>query len=453
MAAPTPSRPPVRDTQFVLLALFAGLALRLLWVTKTWGGPDALLNGAEAMRVALAFARGDGIADPYFSGQGPSAHLSPLYPMLTGSILWLLGSGRSAMLALTALALTQWVASVLVARRLFALLGLGAGALRWATVLLCLLPAYVAQEVIDFRFWEGGVAALLGLANLCWMIGTDRRAAFPLRRQLMVAFVVGLTFFIAPPVGIAVALGWGIVASRRLPSKDVTRFALIGVAGAALFVAPWAWRNQQLLGAPVLTRSNAGLELALANHPAAVSGDRAPYVFVDRFFAIHPYGNPPLRKIIQREGEVAYSRRLGQEARQWIAAHPLDFARLYVRHLGQFFFPRPWQFHFSSWGEMLVERSVAISGVQALGLIGLGLLLWRRRPGAGYVALYVMALALPFAAFQPTMRYSYLVWTVLAFPAVWLLGAAGRRIGQIGKAAYLAATAHHGIEYQPAEQA
>jgi len=431
--------------------LLAGVAIRLLWLVAVHGSVDAVIGVGEATRVALSVARGHGLADPFFAGQGPSAHLMPLYPLVVGGLIRCFGSSSGGMLVLLAFALAQWAATLLVARRLFAVLGLSPMVLRRATLLLCLLPVHAPQEAIDFRYWEGGVSALLAMLSLWWIVTLDRAGVPGWTTLAAAAMLAALTFFVAPPVGLAVCLGWGCWALRRLPPRRVAGFAVAGCCAVLLFVAPWAWRNERVLGSAITTRSNFGLELAIANHPAAVSGRRPAETFAERLLAVHPFASPTARVALRAEGEVAYSRRLGADTRRWIAAHPLDFARLYLRHLGQFFFPRPWQYYFSGWEALRVERAVIVSLVQALGLIGLAVLLVRRRRGAGYVALYVAAIALPFAAFQPTMRYSYLLWTLLAFAAASL--GAGGRMRQIGQPPHLAPPAHHRVEDQPAEQA
>jgi hypothetical protein len=194
----------------------------------------------------------------------------------------------------------------------------------------------------------------------------------------------------------------------------------IAATGAlALLLAPWAIRNSQMVGAPVLIRSNFGLELALANHPAAAAPDAGGEVFAERLQAIHPYHSPAARTALEQAGgEVAYAKALGREARAWIAHHPAEFARLYLRHLSEFLFPRTWQMYFTDTEDMPRARAWIITMVNLLGLAGLAFGLFARRRGYWALALCIAVIALPYGLVQPVPRYTYLVYGLLAFLAV-----------------------------------
>ncbi|WP_404333410.1 hypothetical protein AB2M62_10090 [Sphingomonas sp. MMS12-HWE2-04] len=332
------------DKRFLLLMLLGGLALRLIWLVQVNGPIDGFYGSAEATHVALAFARHRSIADAYFEGYGPTAHLLPVLPAIAGSILWLFGPGSSAAnIALLAWSLLQVGAAYLLLRRLFERLGADPLVTRWGMALLCLALPFAPQETIDFRYWEGAAALCLAACNLLWIAAFDAGRAFDRRAMLCVAALSAITFFVCPPVGLAVDGCWAIFALRRLPVRRWLAFGALSAAALAVLLVPWALRNERALGTPVMLRSNFGLEFALANHPAAVSGRAPEYVFADRLLEIHPYqklgkGQAALRAA---GGEVAYSRELGRKTWLWIAAHPADFARLSLRHLREFFFPAP----------------------------------------------------------------------------------------------------------------
>jgi hypothetical protein len=216
--------------------------------------------------------------------------------------------------------------------------------------------------------------------------------------------------------------------------KKAAQFGGLCASALALLVVPWAVRNAAVLGEPVPLRSNFGLELAIANHPVAVPGNRPAETFAERMLAIHPFLSPAARVELARDGgEIAYSRRLAAETRMWIAAHPLDFARLTARHLRQFFFPSPWQFYFTGEEDWRKSRAILLSLVSLLGLLGLAVAILRRRRGYGWLALYIAGAALPYAIVQPVPRYSYLVYGMLAFLAVEALLRGGRYVvGRVG---------------------
>jgi hypothetical protein len=407
------------EWRFLALLLLAGLALRLIWLGHAEGPIDSSFGSAEASRVAMAVAQGRGVADAYYEGYGPTAHLMPVSPAIAGFILWLFGPGTSAAnLVLLAWCLAQVGTAYVLLQALFRQLGADPLVTRWGSAILCLVAPFAMQETIDFRYWEGGTALCLGAANLLLISRLQVRGEPGWPTLALVAVLSAITLFICQPVGLATGACWALFAVRRLSMVRSLQLALLTVAALAAIITPWAIRNDRALGAPVALRSNFGLELALANHPGALS-DRPPeQVFADRLAQIHPFqaSRPPF--MVKPGGEVAYSRTLGEQAWRWIEANPWSFARLSARHLSEFFFPRPWQMSFSGWGGMRAERAVIITTVNLLGLIGLGLGLYRRRRGYAMLAIYLAAISMPYAFLEPTARYIYLAYGVLAFLAV-----------------------------------
>jgi len=419
----------------MLLLLLGGVALRLLLLHAGDDGLTGFYGGGEATRIALAIARTGTFADAYYEGYGPTAHLLPLLPGIAGFIFWLFGPlSVPANLALLGWSLLQTFASYLLLRRLFLRLEMDATAVRWGLALLCLVPIFQPQETIDFRYWEGAAAVTLAALNLNLLLALNVRARIEKRALLLAAALAALTFFVSPAAGLGIYACWGLFALHRLGLARAVQFGGLCAAALALLVVPWAMRNAAMLGEPVPLRSNFGLEIAIANHPAAVPGDRPAETFVERMLAIHPYHSRPARAELAREGgEIAYARNLAAETKRWITAHPLDFARLTARHLRQFFFPSPWQFYFTGWEEWRHAPSILLSLVSLFGLLGLGAATFRRRRGYGWLAAYIIGAALPYAIVQPLPRYSYLVYGMLAFLAVEALLLAGRYVvGRVG---------------------
>jgi hypothetical protein len=424
-----------QERRFIWLVLIGGIVLRLIWLIQVNGPLTGFYGMGEATNMAFALAEGRGIADAYRSGYGPTAHLLPVSPALAALPIRVLGIGASSALVLLAWSLVQTGAAYLLLRTLFRRLGSDRLVTRWGLALLSLVTPFVSQEVLDFRFWEGAGAVCLATGNLLLILRYSEEQAFGARRMLVVALLTAFTFFYCPPVGLAVDACWAWFAVTRLPFAQWGRFALLAAAAVALFLAPWAYRNDRVLGEPVLIRSNFGLEFALANHPGAVSEKAPEFVFADRFIEIHPIAKlgKGLGALREAGGEVPYSRRLGEQAWHWATAHPGDFVRLTLRHLREFFFPSAWQMYFSGWEGMREARALTISLVNLLGMIGLAIGLYHRRRGYALLAIYIAVVALPYAVLQPMPRYIYLVYGVLAFLAVEALLRAGRYlVGKVG---------------------
>lgn len=418
-----------RDERRFLLGLIGAFLLtRLLWLYAVHGGFDGFLEASEATRVALSVARQGTIGDAYYAGQGPTAHLMPLNPMIAGGLLRLLDpAGSAAHLILLAWSLGQVLCAYLLVRAVFVRLGMERSAIRWGSAVLLLLAPFVPQETVDFRYWEGASALCLVALNLLVMIPIERRGQLTTRECVIVPPLFALTCFVSPPSGVTVGACWAIVALRRLRFGQQVLLGGATLAMVALAITPWALRNATMLGEPVLTRSNLGLELALANHPAALSNADPAEIFYERLTTIHPAANAAAQAQVQSQGEVAYSRALARTTWDWIAAHPLSFVQLWLRHASEMIAPRPWQMYFTGWEDARLARAWTISIVQLAGLAGL--LMLRRR--YWMPALYVGATIAMLAVFQPMPRYIFAIYPFLVFPAAdvvrRLLERAGRQ--------------------------
>jgi hypothetical protein len=281
---------------------------------------------------------------------------------------------------------------------------------------------FAPQETVDFRWWEGAASVCLGCLNLLLILRYQKHDAPRLRDLALAAALWAVTAFVNPVTGLAAAACWAVFALRRLPFARAAQFAAMAAGGFALLVTPWALRNAQVLGAPVLLRSNFGLELALGNYPGAVSGATPAETFEQRLKAIHPYHSAAARaEIVRMGGEVAYSKALGAQAEHWIVAHPAQFVLLSLRHLGELFFPQSWQMYFNGWDQMRAPRAIVMSMIDLLGLLGLAMGLYARRPGYAMLTLFITLSALPYAIVQPVPRYTFLIYGLLAFLAAELL--------------------------------
>jgi hypothetical protein len=395
-----------------------GLALRLAWLVLV-RALLAPLDLGEASAAAGALARAGTLADAFAPGSGPTAHLMPATVTIAGAVQAAFGDSGALLLSLWTLALLA--GTWLLARALFAEAGWRPAALLGGLGLLALLPGHIVQEVADFRVWEGGLATLLALANL-WMIVTlDKRKTIAPQPLLLGAALSAFTFFVSPTTGLAVDACWAWLALHRLPLRRLLAFAGIAAAALALVLVPWVLRNAQVMGSPILLRDNFGLEIAMANYPGALDPADPRAETLARARAIHPYQNPQvLARLRTAGGEAAYSRALGRETWAWAAAHPLDFARLALRHYRQFYFPDRWQGALTNWAAFPMLRIEMIRLVSAFGLLGLAVGLVRRRRHYGLFAIYLALAGLPYALVMPIPRYAYVAWPLLAFLAARL---------------------------------
>ena len=401
-----------RGAPAVLVGL--GAALRVIWcILRPTSGA-----AGEATKVAAAIAEGRGFADAYGPGQGPTAHLLPISPGWAGLIYSLFGfKSAAAEFVLAAYSIGLALGTYLILYRVFMLLGVPRRACLLALAFGCLAPVYLSQEAVDFRTWEGGLAAFLAACFLLVLVEPSIRSLE--RRSLLAAALASLLFFVNPPLGGAAFICALIYGVRMLSWAQFARASLYSAIVLAGLIGPWAWRNEHVMHTPILLRSNAGLELALADYPGALDGRDRRGNFLNRIAEIHPsMSHAAFARMQHAGGEVAYARLMGNEARQWIVTHPAAAAGLFALHIRQMLIPQPWQFDVYGRAFSPAVRASLADLAGLLGLAGIALmLLIRRKPAWLYPAAIVLVPALLTAPFQPVPRYTYLIYPTLIFCA------------------------------------
>jgi hypothetical protein len=282
-----------------------------------------------------------------------------------------------------------------------------------ALAFLCLAPTYIAQETVDFGAWEGGLAALALATHLHLTVRRDLKS--PWFAVILLSATSALAFFINPALGLGALASFTLYCTSRIPLRKLPLVAGLSAVMIAALFTPWVVRNSIVMGEPIFLRSNAGLELALANHPAAIQPQDEREQFLSRLKQIHPAQSLTAYGEMKRAGgEVAYSQALGRE---WMKENPRQVFGLLARHIRQFFLPEPWQFGIFGSGRFTELRSLLASSVGGLGICAVLFNLLARRPGWSHVTLLVVIPALAVAPFQPVPRYTYLVYGVLTYAA------------------------------------
>lgn len=400
------------QSRWLLPALIlTGIALRFALIV-----PKGLtFNEAEAGAVANSFAQGRGLADAYFAGSGPTAHFLPTAPVIAGIIYLLFGlHSTTAELVLIAFALAQLVASTLLAARLFTLLGTPRAAVLAAVAFSLIVPIMFQIDTLSFRVWDNGLAFIAVLVCLIDQVQVVRGGAGGVGHLAWSAGVLAVAAFVNPVLGLALAIG---VFAVRLHAQGLGRAVAVGVASMLAFAAistPWVLRNERSLGAPIISRSNAGLELALANHDAALGPGAPAAVFEARHHAIHPYADGPGRAAFRLMGEPAYQQAWGRRTIRWIVAHPRGFATLAARHMFRTVTPQGWQITTTNGP----ARAAVISIVSWAGIAALAWLVWHGNGSPWWIiAVFLAASLIAYAPFQPTYRYIYPFYQLLLFSA------------------------------------
>ncbi|MEH3123955.1 MAG: hypothetical protein PGN16_18635 [Sphingomonas phyllosphaerae] len=415
------------DRTIVIVLVSLGIALRAAWSALR---PQPSAAG-EALNVALAIGSGRGIADAYGTGTGPTAHFYPLTQAIGGGVYSVLGLRTlAAEFVLTTWSIALVMASFLLLIRIFGRLGTNITARLGALAFACLSPLYLGQEAVDFRLWDGGVTIILMVLLLDQLLHAEMIAARDDPRQGRNAVAIGvcaaMLLVVNPPAGMAGGVASLVLMIRRMSIKQMLLSAAAGIVVLAAMLTPWVIRNEQVFGTFIPSRSNAGLELRIGMDSASLTAPDRRERFMELLSEIHPTWPKGFAALEAAGGEVAYSHRLGSETTQWMVTHPKQTAQLLLLHLRQQWIPEPWQFATFGTGTMPGPRALLCSAVNALGLLGLALALWRHRPGWLYLAILLFGLSALTLPFQPVMRYTYLYYPFMIFAAADLIATAWR---------------------------
>jgi hypothetical protein len=392
-----------------VLIFVAGFGLRAaLWFHS---GARILFNHVEVVQTAMCFARNGFLGNPFILPTGPTAHVTPTFPFLIGLMYKIapdLRTGETLKNVLTiAIASLQFALLPLLARA--ARLGIRAGLI--AGVIGALMPVLYLDCSGDYE------APLVGLTLILCVLATFRLAS-PSRAPWN-AFSIGIAWGLTALVSAQLLLcGVVYMLAREIFVRDRLRHRIVRIgifaAGVLAAVLPWGIRNYVELGAPVISRDNAGLELYVSNNDIA-----APTLdqnLKNRIFVtLHPHGSVPEAKLVQRLGEIRYNELKRGEAMQWIESHRWRFLLLA--------FERERAFWFSPGGS-LVQR-VYWMGIFVLGLAGLIVAGPYRRAKLLIFVVMLSVYSLPHLLIEASARYRYPLNPILllftGFFFVWFI--------------------------------
>ena len=407
---------PAGERLLVLAILAFGALLRLSWVVRA---RNLAPYFSESHHIAVSLARTGTFADPFGASTGPTAHVGMLTPLPSAAAYWLLGVDTpAAEFALSAWAIALVFLGLWLCWRLARALGMPAAARVCAVAFAAMVPLQFKLELQEGRNWEVNLAVLMLLWILLRLVVADKRGSATTRGLLVTGGLAGLLFIVSPPAGLAAVMAIGLFQYLRLRRKQwwIAPLAFIAVAGVLGGI--WAERNIEMLDAPIALRDNFGLELAISNHDGAVRPADPLAGYISRLKEIQPIHSQVALDAMQAAGgEVPYYHRMGEKAAAWIFAHPAEFAALSVERFFQFYLPPGWFWQSYGRSGLLATLQQSFSWAAAIAGLGtLGFMAWSRR-GYGYLLIATLACSAPYVIIQPTLRYRYLVSTLLIFLA------------------------------------
>jgi hypothetical protein len=221
-----------------------------------------------------------------------------------------------------------------------------------------------------------------------------------MRGSLLLGLAMGAAFHLQPALLPAML---GCMAFELWWSRSRRKWIFLSVMtlGIVLACTPWAWRNYTTFNALVFVRSNLGLELRMGNHEGAAA---TMEVMDAQQVHRHPGNLSSEARILRDVGEVEYMRQAGQEALDWIRAHPGDFLWLTMQRIANL------------WVGPL-HRPLAASGVFALTILSFWGM-WQTFPGLTIPQR--AALMIPLATY-PVIYYLVAYMPRYRMPIDWIL--------------------------------
>jgi hypothetical protein len=330
----------------------AAQALRSLSYTRT-----------ENLRVGVTLAEKGYLGDPFILPTGPTAHVSPVYPVVVAAVQSLThDEDRTvAILGLIGAIVSAGNVAMLLplARRMR--LPPSAGAL---AALLWVAPLFAWIELGAEHETTFTTAAVL--ATLLVVFSMLARAQLAGREGAMLGAVTGVAAHFSPlllPMVVGAMTLGGLARWRTLRLRPT--FVVAFAAALIVVVAPYTIRNRAVMGSTFFIRDNLGLELAVSNADDAKPTAEAnvePGSAMER----HPFISRDAARRMRAMGEVAYNKSRMREAQAWIRTHPSGFLRLTAQRAGYLLAPysrRPYQ--------------RAIATMLTIGLLAGLVVLWR----------------------------------------------------------------------------
>jgi 4-amino-4-deoxy-L-arabinose transferase-like glycosyltransferase len=355
----------------------------------------------ETGSIAHSLATGKGFGNPFLRDTGPTAWLTPIYPLLVAATFRLFGIFTIGSFFFLVVLNAIFSAAVCVPLYFIGkrLAGVGVGsAAGW---LWALFPSAV---MMPFEWiWDTSLTALL-VVVLLW--ATIKLAESPLwRNWCAYGLLWGFTLMTNPSVAsvLPFLLGWAAYrAWKRGPDSLSSSFskAALTLATAVLCCIPWTVRNYVVFHRFVPLRSNFPLELYIGNNENY--GDK------------HPRWPPPITK--EREtvryfhmGETAFMDEEMRKAKSFILSHPRVEMELFGYRFADFWAGVANPAHtFLTADSLLVQSLIlcgALSGTAAL--CGIVVLFWRRSPLAIPVSVVPIVFPVLYYLTHTSVRYRH----------------------------------------------
>lgn len=326
-------------TNLCLVSLAAGFLSAFLF--RDW-----VPTPFELMRASQHFAENGVIGNPYSKAMtGPTAHVSPVAASIFAIKLFVTGGYNSQARFFAGILYSILTTTCIILSKIIVEKSVSKPYQTYAINVFCVFVVMtiviIPDIIIDVRQWDQAFTTLHILAlwwcdiNLASISDTiDKTPRQKTMYMYILSILVGLSFINSPsvvPSAIFVLAQHVWYMRQGLSIQAVVNITTNAVVPPAL----WMLRNFVALGAPILTRSNFGLELAVGNMPGALG-----YPWPGGS-PLHPDNSLDMALLVAQHGEVAFMAMMRGLAMGFIAADPATFLKLTIKRVWFWFFMDP----------------------------------------------------------------------------------------------------------------
>jgi hypothetical protein len=390
-------------TSVALITLVAlGVRLGFAWDQERQISRDVLETVPfqnETGNIANSLALGKGFGSVFRQETGPTAWLTPVYPVLVGAIFRIFGIFSVASFFAIVFMNSFFSAAACVPIYFAGKRIAGIGVASAAAWLWALFPNAV---VIPFEWvWDTSLSALLG-ATLLWAT-----LEFAESRRWSDWCIYGLLWGLALMTNPALAsllpflLGWAAYRAKSAGSLRIARPAL--AAGfAVLCCLPWTIRNYVVFHRIIPLRSNFAFELWLGNNDIFDEDARNGKQRITRYEEVRRYS---------KLGETAFMDEKWRIATDFMRSHPglemrLTGRRFVTMWLGT---EHPVK-DFLKTDSLLARVAFVTNWIAALGALGGIFVLWSRRSVFAFPAtVFPVVFPLVYYVTHASLRYRHAI--------------------------------------------
>jgi hypothetical protein len=363
--------------------------------------PRAVTPANENVNIALAFQRGEGFSNPFSAGpSGPTAHASPIYPLILGAVYSIFGTSATGSLAVLVLTTAVWALQCAFVQ-LFASLHGVAQAGTIAAFVLAIPPFHGAL----LRGGEAFTAATIAGSACLFSVILARRGGMPHFFLLGGLMAVGT---LLNPATIVIWAAWSCLLVYR---TGLRAFMKVLLPVALIFLIPvgaWTARNFVVFRHLIFVRDNMGLELAASYNDCALTV-MSPLYHPACYTPFHPNTDPNTARALIANGEYEFYEMCKREAKKWILAHPMQSVAITAGHVFYFWFPLE-----RAGTESLID-GIGMSIVTMFSLLGI---FWRGTDGFKIAVSGAASFSLVYSLFRAVPRFRYPVLWITVLLAV-----------------------------------